>query len=321
VEVLVIGLGSIGLRHSKNLKNLGIKNIIGIDPNENMRKRFENEIGNITLKSLEDLPQDKKPNLTVISSPSIYHIEHALFAAHLGSHLFIEKPLSTSMRNVEKLQEIVESKKLFAHIGSNFKFHPALIKIKSILDKEALGKIVSAQVLAGQWLPDWHPNEDYRLGYSANKELGGGIILDTHEFDYITWLLGPVKNIIGLSSISGVLDIDTEDVACACIEFHSGTICTIQVDYIQRSYKKVYTLSGHLGTIDWDFIKGSLDIYDAKKEQTKHIDYKSELINDMYVEQMKHVIDGVKNSVEPVTSLRHAIETLKLQIKLKLNNA
>lgn len=317
MQILVIGLGSIGQRHSRNLNKLGFRNIIGVDPNEKARKDFQDIIGAQTFDSLKNLDGDIKPKLSIVCSPNIFHTEDAIFCAKMGSNLLIEKPLAIDLKNLNLLEKIINEKNLFVHIGSNFKFHPGLQRVKSLIKEEVLGRIVSAQILAGQWLPDWHPNKDYRTGYSARKDLGGGIISDTHEFDYITWLLGPVKNILGMKSNSGVLDINTEDVAAACIEFNSGAICSIQVDYIQRDYKRRYTISGDLGTIEWNFADDSLTLYEARTEKKSLIQYKSEPVNEMYLRQMKHVIDGVNGLVQPETPLKQGIETLKLQLKLK----
>ena len=54
--------------------------------------------------------------------------------------------------------------------------------------------------------------------YSARKSLAGGIVFDSHEFDYVTWLLGPVNRVHGFTKKSGVLEIETEDVAVACLD-------------------------------------------------------------------------------------------------------
>ena len=296
---------------------MGFNQIIGVDPNEDARKLFNNEIGAESYQSLESISNKIFPKLSIICSPSIFHINDAIFCAKNGSHLMIEKPLSINMKGLDVLKEITNRENLYVHIGSNFKFYPSFAHIKKILDQGEIGRILSAQVLAGQWLPDWHPNEDYRNGYSARKDLGGGIISDTHEFDYITWLLGPVYEVKGLSNKSGVLDIETEDVAAACIKFNSGAICTIQVDYIQRDYKRRYTISGDKGTIEWDFVSNTLSLYKAKNSKTTNIPFEDEPINQMYIRQMEHVIESVNKGTQAVTPLEQGIETLRIQLMLK----
>jgi predicted dehydrogenase len=317
MQILIVGLGSIGLRHARNLQHLGYDEIIGVDPSKDSRNIFSDEIGGESFESLESLDKSMGPKLSLICSPSIFHVKDAIFCAKLGSHLMIEKPLSSDMKYLDKLSEIVRRENLYVHIGSNFKFYPSFAHIKTILNEGKIGKILSAQVLAGQWLPDWHPEEDHRKGYSARRDLGGGIISDTHEFDYITWLLGPVSKVIGLRGNSGILDIETEDVAAACLRFENGAICTVQVDYIQRDYKRRYTISGDKGTIEWDFVGNSLSLYSANNAKKSEFLFEDEPLNEMYIRQMRHVTDSVHKGNKAVTPLEQGIETLKIQLKLK----
>jgi predicted dehydrogenase len=76
------------------------------------------------------------------------------------------------------------------------RFHPGIARLKELLNKDVIGKAVSARLQVGHYLPDWHPEEDYRQSYSAIKSMGGGVILDSiHELDYIRWLIGEINEV------------------------------------------------------------------------------------------------------------------------------
>lgn len=315
MKVLIVGLGSIGIRHGRNLMELGADVAVGFDPVEERREHFEEEIGGVGVSSLEE-GLDRGSDLAVIASPTRFHLEQATVCAQAGCHLLIEKPLGISMEGVAELQGLTERHGLFVHLGSNFKFHPALQAMRSLVTDGVLGRVTSAQILAGQWLPEWHPWEDYRHGYSAKSELGGGIVLDTHELDYLTWLLGPALEIQGMTTQSGSLDIDTEDVACACLLLEGGILATVQVDYIQRDYRRRYHISGDAGTVEWDFSTGKLYVYRASDESSQILDV-SEDVNEMYLRQAQHVMDGVAGHAKAVTPIEQAAKVLGLQLKLK----
>jgi len=317
MKAVVFGLGSIGMRHARNLKKLGVNEISGVDPTGERRDRFLSEIGGEAYPG-GDHSVIRGVDLAVIASPNRFHIKQAQMCAELGICLFIEKPLGVSSSGIDQLVRTIGEKNLFAHVGSNWKFHPAFIRMKELLDQAAIGTVVGAQVLAGQWLPDWHPWEDYRHGYSARADLGGGVVLDTHELDYLTWLFGDVSEISGFVHHSACLEIDTEDVVCACLRFESGVLATLQADYIQRSYQRRYHIFGDNGTIIWDIRTNKLSVYDAASG-TEIVEDVSEDINEMYVRQMTHVLDGVRHNVEPVTPLKHSSKVLKLQLRLKQN--
>ncbi|MDG2240298.1 MAG: Gfo/Idh/MocA family oxidoreductase [Longimicrobiales bacterium] len=317
MKAIIAGLGSIGMRHARNLRSLGVQDLIGFDPTAERRSRFVEEFGTTAVSGFAE-GLKSAPDLAVIASPNRFHVEQAMLCAEAGCHLFVEKPLGTTLKGIDGLKRVVSEKGLFAHVGSNFKFHPALLKMQELIQSGALGRITGAQILAGQWLPGWHPWEDYRKVYSARSDLGGGIVFDTHEFDYLTWLLGPAEQISGFTTNSGALEIDTEDVAAACLVFSSGVIATIQVDYIQRAYRRRYHISGDSGTIEWDFAKGLLDFYSIESDETVTFDV-SEEVNEMYLRQMEHVLEGTRTDIAPMTSLDQAAHVLDLQIRLRKN--
>ena len=319
MRILIVGLGSIGMRHALNFKSLGAEYLIGCDLLEERRLKFSNELGGEVVSEFE-AGLRKNPDLVVIASPNRFHLDQAILAAKSDCHLFIEKPVSHTLNRIDDLIRLIEEKSLFAHVGSNWKFHPAFKTMKEIIEDGSLGKITGAQVIAGQWLPDWHPWEDYRLMYSAKKEQAGGIVLDSHEFDYLTWLLGPVSTVTGYTAYSGTLDIETEDVAVACLKYKSGVLATVHVDYIQRDYRRRYHISGDAGTLEWDYKTGELLHYDATAGSTKIIGVAEDDLNAMYLEQSQHVMDGAKENIMPVTSISTAKEVLKILLEIKKNN-
>ena len=318
MKVLIVGLGSIGMRHARNFRETEVDSIIGFDPSEERRKRFASELGGTTTTTVETALEEK-PDLAVIASPPAFHISQAILCAVAGVSLLIEKPLGTNRDGVDQLIDLVESSGLFAHVGSNWKFHAAFRAMKRLLEEDAIGQVVAAQVIAGQWLPDWHPWEDYRAGYSARRDLGGGVILDSHEFDYLSWLLGPVTEIAGLSSKTGLLDIDTEDIACAALRFDSGALATVQLDYIQRRAERRYFITGELGSIIWT-LEGPGVTVNLSGNETDLVEAPLGDINTMYLDQTRHVLDGASGKTPPVTPLTHAARALDLQLSLRPRN-
>ncbi len=317
MRVLISGLGSIGTRHAKNLFALGVTDLVGFDPDKGRRDQFSEEHQAETYESFEEA-LSACPDLAVIASPNRFHVDQALLAVEIGCHLFIEKPLGDRLDGVDRLIEKVQDKQVFAHMGSNWKFHPAFQKMKDLLSVRAIGTVTGAQILSGQWLPDWHPWEDYREGYSARSDLGGGVVLDSHEFDYITWLLGPIDEIKGYSVRSPVLETETFNVACACLKMKSGALVTIHMDYVQRESRRRYHLSGDEGTIEWDLQSDRVSLYRAGSHDTEYFETPLGNVNDMYLEQTRHVLNGLSSSEPPVTSLLHARETLSAQLVLMI---
>lgn len=315
MKIAILGLGSIGRRHGRNFQAIGGSTIIGFDPSAERRAAFEAEVVATTTADIEDAVA--AADLVCVCSPNRFHTDQALLAAKAGKALFIEKPVGIALAPVAELRRVVAEKGLFAHVGSNWKFHPAFVTMKRLLGEGRVGRVVAAQVLAGQWLPDWHPWEDYRNMYSSRAELGGGIVLDSHEFDYLPWLLGPVTEVKAFTRNSGALEIDTEDCACVAMRLAGGILATIQVDYIQREYRRRYHICGDGGTLEWDMASGQVRLFDARSKTAETFDCTPPDINDMYVAQARHVLAGARGGASPVTDLAAAEAVLKVLLQIK----
>lgn len=249
--VLVVGCGSIGHRHTRNLRGLGVNEIIAYDAIPARSERLANEQG---VKTVRDLSELKTVYAAFICAPPSFHVTTALTALELGAHLFIEKPISDTLDGVDRLLERAESLKRSIMVGFNLRFHPCLQHIKAQLEEGVIGRALGMRIQFGQYLPDWHPWEDYRKGYSANRELGGGVILDrVHELDYARWFLGEVCEVTCVAGKLSQLEIDTEDFAEVLLKFASGAVAEIHLDYIQRPYASSCQIIGEGGTILWDY--------------------------------------------------------------------
>ena len=83
------------------------------------------------------------------------------------------------------------------------------------MDQEGrLGRLLAARVHFGEYLPAWHPWEDYRQGYAARADLGGGVLLtQCHSLDYLPWLVGEVESVWGFVGKLSDLEVDVDDTA------------------------------------------------------------------------------------------------------------
>jgi predicted dehydrogenase len=150
--------------------------------------------------------------------------------------------------------------------------------------------------------------------YCARKSLGGGVLLDSHELDYTTWLLGPVARVGCMAAKVSGLEIDTEDLASLQLEMVAGAYIQVQVDYLQRSYQRSYEFIGSEGTLCWNFAKQQVSLYQAATgawaEWAEPSDFS---FNDMYLDQTRHVLDVCEGRcARAVTSLWDGLRVLRL---------
>lgn len=317
--VLVMGCGSIGKRHIRNLLTLGVRPIVAYDPQADRIRDVQAQFPIETVESLERA-WAMNPTVVLITAPTSLHVPLAVEAAEHGCHLFIEKPLSDRHdAAVERLLAAVRERGLVTLVGCNLRFHPTLRHVKQLCDAHAVGRIVAARVEVGQYLPDWHPWEDYRQGYSARSELGGGVILDAiHELDYIRWLLGDVAAVAAFAGKLSELTIDTEDVAAILLRFASGAIGEIHLDYVQRVASRSCHLIGEEGTIRWDYSEGQTRWYRAATRQWETVSNPAGWEpNQMYLEEMRHLLRCVHGEESSSLDVAESVRVLEIALAAK----
>lgn len=312
MRFLIVGCGSIGQRHIKNLKKLGYY-VTGCESDPVRRNTVGKKYGIETFCDLADALRLSYDG-AFICTPTNLHIPQAIEIAERGIHLFIEKPISNSLRGIDGLSAIVRKKKLSVLVGCNIRFMPGFKFVKSLIDKKKIGKVLSAKIECGFYLPYWHPNEDYRKGYSANRRLGGGAIFDDiHEIDSLYWLFGKPREVFCFADKLTDLKIDTEDVAEIFMKFGSKTIAQVHLDYIQRTYRRYYEFIGDKGIIYFNLRKQRVELYGRKKGDRKI--YKNNIKADpdkMFIDEVKHFVDCVKGtarSINDIPSAKKVLET------------
>ena len=317
MKVLIAGLGSIGRRHLRNLRKVGIQDVIAY----RVRGNDIPEMDEYPLPVYDSLTTAlaQKPDIVFVTNPTSLHLEVALAAARQGCHLFIEKPLSHTLKCVDELIDIVTTHGSVAMVGCNFRFHPALQQIQRLLVAGSLGRVITARGHAGEFLPGWHPSEDWRLSYSARKELGGGVILTLiHELDYAYWLFGPVRKVFAQAGGWGGLGLDVEDTAEILLEHRSQSRVSVHLNYVQRPPTRTLEIIAERGTIQWDYQAGMVKWYDSETARweiwTEPPTFDR---NTMFLDEVTHFIDCVAGRSTPLIPLTEAKAVLEIALAAK----
>lgn len=312
MKFLVVGCGSIGQRHICNLKSMTNNHSIDIfDENKKIATSVAlNSKVNLVDK---DAIRTKSYDCVFICTPPSNHVDTALEALSSGSNIFIEKPLSSNFFNVKKLQNIVTKNNLLVFVGYNFRFNKGINTIKNMISEKKFGNILYASAYFGQYLPDWRPHQDYKKSYTANKKLGGGIILDdSHEINYLVWLLGKPESIISNYVFTNFLSTNTEGIADVILKFSNKVLGHIHMDYVRREYKRTLELVCERGIIEWSLSKSEIDMYDAMDKKHSKLKLYGD-VNDMYVQEIKHVLDCIKRKKRSkIIDLDDGVYTLEL---------
>lgn len=290
MRVAVLGQGSIGTRHAGLLRELGC-DVVTYDPVAPGTAAGEAE-------ALEGA------DAAIVASPTSEHARQAALAIDAGVPVLVEKPLALDAATAADLAARAETHGVPLGIAMNLRFHPGVRAVREALP--SAGRPLRAAAWCGSYLPGWRPGTDYRESYSAQRALGGGVLLDAvHEIDYLTWLLGPATSVSALLPKVSDLELDVEDVALLQLELASGAVATITLDYVDRSYHRGCRIVGRDGTVAWEW----------GTEQVRTTDGVVEAPADAaptYRAELEHFLVAVRDGTPPSTMPAEAVHTLAI---------
>jgi predicted dehydrogenase len=326
MKTLIVGLGSIGKRHFRNLIALDEKDIVLL----RTRKATlpdEGLAGYPIETDLDEALNKHKPDAVIVANPTSLHLDVAIPAAQAGCHLLLEKPVSHSLDRLDVLQETAQRSGSRILVGFQFRFHPTLNKARDLIAENRLGKVLTVHAHWGEYLPQWHPWEDYRQSYAARADLGGGAIVTlTHPLDYLRYLLGEVESLWSFNGHVSPLEVDVEDAAEIGLKFTNGAVGGVHINYFQRPPVHRLEVVGTNGTLRWDNADGAIHLHQLPAPFGSYSDQPPAPVlelfsppegferNQLFVAQTRHFMDVVRGEAEPVCSLQDGVMALRLAL-------
>ena len=312
-RTLIAGLGSIGRRHLRNLMALGESDLVLLRTHH-ATLPDEDLAGYAVETDLARALKVHRPEAVIIANPTALHLEVAIPAAEAGCAILLEKPISNSTAGLDRLQAAVSKSGSKVLVGFQFRFHPSLLCAHQLIADGAIGRVISAHVHFGEYLPAWHPWEDYRNGYAARADLGGGVVLtQCHALDYLPWLVGPVEAAWGLVGKLSDLEVDVDDTAEIGVRFAGGAIGSLHLDYNQQPPSHSFDVIGAAGMLKCDLADGAVHLYRAATREWE--DYplpEGWERNVMFMDEMSHFLEVARGETEPACTLDDGVRVMKL---------
>ncbi len=314
MKFLISGLGSIGRRHFRNLLALGERDIL---LHRTHRATLpDDELAGFPVETDLTKALAHRPDALIVANPTALHLEVAIPAAEAGCHILMEKPISHSLAGVDQLAAALKHGGGQCLVGFQFRFHPGLRQVKAWLEAGLIGMPLSARAHWGEYLPGWHPWEDYTQGYAARPDLGGGVVLTlSHPLDYLRWLLGEVEGLWAFTSNQG-LGMAVEDTAEIGLRFSSGCLGSLHLDYNQRPPSHTLEITGTQGRILWDNADGIARAYQAEGAKASQIVSPPEGFerNWLFTDELRHFLRVMRGEVMPLCNLQDGIQALRLSL-------
>jgi predicted dehydrogenase len=333
VKVLIIGLGSIGQRHARNLRALLGDSIeiiayrvrrltyvvtptMGADHEHNIEDVYKIT----TFRSLEDALA-QKPDVAYVCNPSSLHVAVTRACLLSDCDIFLEKPVADSLAGTAELVELTRNRKRICMVGFQYRFHPCILRLTEIVRSGVLGTLLSVRATIGEYLPNWHPYEDYRTTYGARADLGGGVVVtQIHEFDYLYSLFGLPRRIYALGGHWSDLEIDVEDTASILMEAPLGArVLPIHLhqDYLQSPPSRQCEIIGDKGRAVMDLPSLTVSLYTLGKPDAEVFRVENFDRNNLFLDQARHFLHCVETREKPIVDLAEGIQSLRMAFAVK----
>jgi len=324
MKILIAGLGSIGRRHFRNLVALGEKDLVLLRTHKATLP--DDELAGYPVETdLAEALKKHQPRAVVVSNPTALHMDVAIPAAQAGCAILLEKPISNDLARVDELRQAAAQSGSKILVGFQFRYHPTLNKARELIAAGAIGRALTVHAHWGEYLPNWHPWEDYRQSYAARADLGGGVIVTlTHPLDYLRYLLGEVQELWSFNGHISPLEMDVEDVAEIGLKFVSGVIGGVHMNYVQRPPVHRLEIVGAGGTLRWDNADGLLTMLQTPDAFGSWSSQPSPTVseqyplpdgferNQLFVAQMRHFLVVASGESDPLCSLEDGVRALEM---------
>ena len=335
---LFVGLGGIGQRHLRNLRTL-LGDSVDVVAYRVRRERqtlddnlqvvpgvdLEQKYGVSTCPNLEQALASR-PDVVFVTNPSSLHVPVALEAARQGCHLFIEKPLSHSLDQVNELAALCDQQKLVTCVAYQLRYHPGFLRLQALLSANAVGKLLSVRAEVGEYLPGFHPYEDYRRMYASKSALGGGVTLSQiHEIDYLCALFGTPRRVFSMGGHVSSLEIDVDDVAVSLLEFpraDGGSLFVeLHQDFVQRPAQRSVTVVGERGKLLWSLSGRYFEHCDESGKVIERQNYADFPRNQAFLDELANFFGCVIRGEQCSPSLREGALSLEVAVALLSSQA
>jgi len=313
-HILILGTGSVGKRHARNLLSLGCT-ISCMDPRTDRLDEVKHEIDVIgTYISIEDAFSESSENIdgVVVASPPVFHVDQSIAALEHEIPVLLEKPVSPDEVSAKRLQDVVNNTEIPLLLGYTWRWWPPLAKVRELIENKTIGKLQYVQFMMSAHLADWHPWENYWDFFMASKELGGGALLDeSHWIDLMLWFFGPPESLFAKIDKISDLKIDTDDNVDMVITYKDGLCVTIHLDIYGRPHEKYIRFIGEEGTILWTADPNRVAVGKDWSQTWENYDFDCER-NDMFVEVEKEFLDVLNGSDVKTCDINDGVRVLSL---------
>ncbi|WP_164860850.1 Gfo/Idh/MocA family protein [Parasedimentitalea marina] len=244
-SVAIVGFGWWGKHFANRLKSHKTIHIAGVvEPVEANHPNIQ-AMGLQIFSSLEEAINHDDVDAAILTTPNPLHEEQVIACANAGKHVFCEKPLGLTADSARRSMAACQKAGVQLGIGHERRFEPALLALKSALDKAELGTIMHAEAAFSHDKLIGTPKDDWRTS-KAVSPAAGMTAMGIHLTDLFISFFGRVKTVQAMTA-SRSLGWETGDVVTAQLGFESGVTATLSAVLHTPHFIRMHVF----GTEEW----------------------------------------------------------------------
>lgn len=308
MNAIVIGLGSMGRRRIRLIKQYSSSNIkiVGIDLNDNRRKISEEQFGIETDTDLKKVLDVNDIDCAFICTSPLSHSYLINLCLEYNLHVFTELNLISD--GYDENIDLAKKKKRTLFLSSTFLYRAEIIRINELIRQQS--ELVNYSYHVGQYLPDWHPWENYKDFFVGEKRTNGCRELFAIELPWLIEVFGNIKDIVVRKSKISSLNIDYDDNYMVILEHESGHKGMLAVDIVSRKAVRNLEVFGENLYLSWDGSAEGLKIIDIENKKEESIQlyekvdqlsqYSKFVVENAYYNEIESFFNAITKNIEPI---------------------
>ncbi|MBW7572352.1 Gfo/Idh/MocA family protein [Caproiciproducens faecalis] len=300
MKFLVIGLGSMGRRRISLLLNcFDSISVCGVDVREERREQTQALFGIPVYAGLETAVEQEQPCAALVCTSPASHADVILDCIAKGLHIFSEINLISD--RYDEILQAAEERQVKLFLSSTLLYRKELQAVRDCVLKQ--GEKVNYRYHVGQYLPDWHPWEDYRDFFVGDPKTNACREIFAIDLPWILHTFGKVRKVTVFKDHLSKLELGYPDNYFVVLEHKNGNKGIWIVDVVARKAQRnllVYSENLHLS---WDGTPDSLFRYNVREKTMEKMEtysnavrddrYAESIIENAYLEELRVFVDKI----------------------------
>lgn len=318
MNALVIGLGSMGRRRIRLMKQLGIDSITGVDANSERCGAAEAEYGMRCFQKISDAMDACAPDMAFVCTSPVTHA--AIIRECLEGKLHVFTELNLVSDGYEENMRLARQMDRRLFMSSTMLYRDEIVDLcRRVHD---FGGKMSYTYHVGQYLPDWHPWENYKDFFVSNQRTDGCREIMAIELPWLLNAFGPVKQVDVVKKRQTDLEISFPDTYLMTVQHERGHVGQLLFDIVARVPVRHFEAFGQSLQIEWRGEPAKYWVADAEPMELRLMElsgpvdrqegYRSFIIENAYKNEIQTFLDMIRGNAEPRYTFADDFKTLRL---------